>query len=250
MNGELITIIIPLYNKEKYIKETIENIKKQTYSNWELIIIDDGSTDNSYSIASAYKNEKIKVVKNQKNEGVAKTRNQGINLAKGRYICFQDADDLWDLQKLEKQICFMKENNCAFSYTGFRYIRKNGRMKKNSVKVVEKLTYKEALKNTRILTISTMFDMKKIDKELLKMPNIMSEDIATWWNILKEGYIAFGINECLVYYRQVANSLCSNKIKSAYGRWILYRRHEKLSLTKTMYYFFFYVYFAIIKRIG
>ena len=248
MNEDLISIIIPLYNKEKYIQETIENIKNQTYTNWELIIVDDKSTDKSLEIASNYENEKIKIIKNEKNEGADKARNQGLKQAKGRYICFQDADDLWDLQKLEKQKKFMEEKNCAFSYTGFAYMTENGKKIKD-VKVQAELGYKEALKNTKILTISTMFDLEKIDKKLLEMPNIESEDIATWWKILKNGYTAYGLNESLVYYRQVKNSITSNKIRSAKNRWNIYRKYEKMTIKKSLYYFAHYAYYAVVKRI-
>lgn len=246
---EMVSIIIPLYNKEKYIEETIENIKRQTYTNWELIIVDDGATDKSYEIAKKYQSEKILLIKSEKNEGAAIARNKGIEIAKGRYICFQDADDLWNEKKLEKQIDFMKENNCAFSYTGFQYMKEDGTVKKNKVKIQTKLEYEEALKNIRILTISTMFDTNKINKELLIMPNICAEDIATWWNILKKGYIAYGIDESLVYYRNTKKSLSSNKIKSAKNRWNLYRKYEKFPIYKAMYYFLHYAIYAIVKRI-
>lgn len=248
MENNLVSIIIPLYNKEKYIDETINNIKKQTYKNWELIIIDDCSEDNSYDIAKKHQCENIYILKNQYNEGPAISRNKGLEKAVGRYICYQDADDLWDEYKLEKQLKFMKENNCAFSYTGFRYINKKGRIKRR-INIQSELTYNEALKDIRILTISTMFDLKKIDKCLLKMPNINSEEIATWWNILRNGYTAYGINEALVYYRKTKKSLTSNKLKSANNRWNIYRKYEKFSIPKSLYYFIHYVYYAIIKRL-
>ena len=249
MSDNLVSIIIPLYNKEAYIEKTIKNIKEQSYSNWELIIVDDCSNDNSYSIAKKYINEKISVIKNEEKQGAAKTRNKGLEIAKGRFICFQDADDLWEKTKLEKQLKFMKNGNYAFSYTSFRYMTKNGKIKAKSVKVQEKLTYSEALKNTRILTISVMIDITKIDKGLLNMPDVPSEDVATWWGILEKGYIAYGINECLVYYRHVPNSLTSNKFISSRNRWNLYRKYKKFSFIKSLYYFLHYVYFAIIKRI-
>lgn len=249
MNENLVSIIVPLYNKEEYIEETIKNIKEQSYSNWELIIIDDCSKDNSYSIAKKYTSEKIYVIKNNKRQGVSKTRNKGLAKAKGRFICFQDADDLWEKTKLEKQLQFMKQNKCAFSYTSFKYMNKNGKKKNHPVKVHEKLTYKEALKNTRILTISVMIDTTQIDKKLLNMPDVPSEDIATWWDILEKGYIAYGINECLVYYRQVPKSLTSNKFISSRNRWYLYRKYKNFSFIKSLYYFIHYTFYAIIKRI-
>ena len=249
MNKDLVSIIISLYNKEQYIEETIKNIKTQSYSNWELIIIDDCSTDNSYKFAKKYENEQIYVTRNNKRQGVAKARNIGLEKARGRYICFQDADDLWESTKLEEQIKFMKQKQCAFSYTAFRYMKEDGTKRKRMVKIQEKLSYEESLKNIRILTISVMIDISKMNKELLKMPDVPSEDIATWWNVLEKGYIAYGLNRCLVYYRQTPNSLTSNKIQSAKNRWYLYRKYKKFTFLKSLHYFIYYAIYAIIKRI-
>lgn len=249
MNKDLVSIIISLYNKEQYIEETIKNIKTQSYPNWELIIIDDCSTDNSYKFAKKYENEQIYVTRNNKRQGVAKARNIGLEKARGRYICFQDADDLWESTKLEEQIKFMEQKQCAFSYTAFRYMKEDGTKRKRMVKIQEKLSYEESLKNIRILTISVMIDISKINKELLKMPDVPSEDIATWWNVLEKGYIAYGLNRCLVYYRQTPNSLTSNKIQSAKNRWYLYRKYKKFTFLKSLHYFIYYAIYAIIKRI-
>ena len=249
MNKDLVSIIISLYNKEQYIEETIKNIKTQSYSNWELIIIDDCSTDNSYEFAKRYENEQIYVTRNNKRQGVAKARNIGLKKARGRYICFQDADDLWESTKLEEQIKFMEQKQCAFSYTAFRYMKEDGTKRKRMVKIQEKLSYEESLKNIRILTISVMIDISKINKELLKMPDVPAEDIATWWNVLEKGYIAYGLNRCLVYYRQTPNSLTSNKIQSAKNRWYLYRKYKKFTFLKSLHYFIYYAIYAIIKRI-
>lgn len=242
-----VSIIIPIYNAEKWIETTISNIKEQTYKNYEIILVNDASNDNTKFIINKYKEDNIKIIHLGKNQGAAKARNEGIKVATGRYICFQDADDLWNKYKLEKQINFMKENDCAFSYTAFEYL-KNGRTKR--VNVPRILDYKTALKDTRILTISVMIDREKIDDELIYMPNVeTAEDIATWWKIFKSGYLAYGINEALVSYRIVRNSLSSNKIKSAIGRWKIYRKIEKLTIFKSIYYFTFYVCNAIKKRI-
>lgn len=249
MPRELISIIMPLYNKEKYIEETMKSIIKQTYTNWELIIIDDKSTDNSAKICNKYLNEKIKLVSMSENSGPALARNKGIELAKGRYIAFVDADDLWKEEKLEKQIEFMEENNYSFTYSQFQYINENGNAKNNKTEVQTKTTYKEALKNIRILTSTVIIDLKQINKELIKMPNVVSEDIATWWQILKNGHIAYGLQECLVGYRVTKDSLSGNKIKSVINRWKLYIQYEKLSLVKSIYYFTHYIFNAIIKRI-
>lgn len=245
-----VSVIIPVYNSEKWIKRTIENIEEQTYRNIEIILVDDNSKDNSLNIVKELIEKKIKnkvkLILNEKNMGVAFSRNIGIKEATGKYICFQDADDLWDKDKIKRQVQFMKEKNCAFSYTAFSYVFRN---RKKEVYVPEKLNYKKALKDTRILVSSAMFDTEKINKNLLFMPNIGAEDIATWWNILKKSYIAYGLNDILVYYIQNKNSKSSNKIKSAVNRWYIYRKVEKFGILKSIYYFSFYVFYAIRKRI-
>lgn len=246
---EKISIIIPVYNEEKWIKQTIENIKEQTYTNYEIILIDDGSTDKSKQIMQQYKDENIKLICLDKNKGPAIARNEGLKIATGRFICFQDADDLWDKNKLEKQLDFMKKNNCAFSYTAFKYLNDNKLKKDKVVNVPLLLDYKKALKDTRILTTSVMLDRNKIDEKLLQMPNVPAEDVATWWKILKSGFLAYGLNEVLVYYHITSNRLTSNKFVSAQNRWNIYRKIEKFNIFQSLYYFSFYIFNAIRKRL-
>lgn len=183
--NDLISIVIPVYNAESFIAETIENILEQTYTNWELILIDDNSKDNSVKVIEEYVCDKIKLIKLFENTGPANARNIGIAQIKGNYLCFQDADDLWEKDKLRKQLEFMKKEQCAFSYTSFEYANKYGIGNGKQVHIQEKLEYKEALKDTRILTIAVMLDVNKIPEKLLYMPNEKSEDIAMWWNLLK-----------------------------------------------------------------
>jgi len=245
---DLVSIIIPVYNAEKYIKQTIETIKGQVYGNWEAVFVDDCSTDKSAEIIKKDVSNKIKLIKLNKNSGPAIARNIGIEVSEGKYVCFLDADDLWKKDKLEKQINFMKKKNCAFSYTSYYYIDDEGEKCSKKVEIPDTLNYKEALKNTRILTITAMFDMEKIKKDLLKMPDIELEDMATWWQILKKGYIAYGLNEPLAYYRKVKGSRGYNKVKSAKNRWKLYRKIEGLNIIKAAYYYVFYIINSIVKR--
>lgn len=243
----MVSIIIPIYNAKKWIKDTIENILNQTYDNFELILVDDNSKDGTQKILKQYENKSnIKIIYLEKNVGPGIARNNGLKYAKGRYICFQDADDLWEKDKLEKQIRFMKKGEYAFSYTGFKYIKENNKLK--TVHIPEKLNYEEALKDIRILTNSVMFDLEKIDIDLLKMKNINAEDIATWFNILKKGYTACGLDEPLVFYRLRKDSRSGNKLKSAKDRWNIYRKEEDLNILKSSYYFANYVLNSVRKR--
>lgn len=252
MDKQLISIITPVYNAEAYIEDTIKSIECQTYKNYEAIFVDDCSTDNSVKIIEKYavNNERIKIIKLKRNKGVAFARNIGIRKAKGKYLCFLDSDDIWKKNKLEEQLNFIKQNNCAFTYTAFKYMNNEGTRVGKKINVIPNLDYNKALLDMRIILSTVMINLNVMPKRYCFMPNIMHEDAATWWKILKKGYVAHGQNEVLVYYRKAKKSRSSNKVNSAYYRWKLYRKIEKLSLIKSIYCFCHYAINAIIKRIG
>lgn len=251
-NEDLVTIIVPVYNREKYIKETLQSILNQTYTNYEVIFVDDASTDASTSILEEYtkNNAKFKLIKLRKNMGVSFARNIGIRKASGRYVAFLDSDDLWLPHRLEEQIKFAKGNNYAFTYSAFKYITDDGSKISKKIEVPFELDYDTALLNTRILTITALIDLQKIPKYLCYMPRFKHEDMATWWKILKNGYTAYGLNKTLAYCRITEKSRSGNKIKSAYFRWKLYRKIEKLNIFKSIYCFIHYVFNAVKKRGG
>ena len=234
---DLISIVVPVYNASRFLDETIKSVKDQTIDNWELIFVDDCSTDNSEDIIKQYMKDdkRIKYFKQDKNGGPALARNKGIDLSKGNFLCFLDADDFWDNDKLEKQLNFMKEKNIAFSYTSYEFALYNGDKTGKKVKAKEELKYKEVLSNNIISTITVMFNLKLIDKELIKMPNLKYvEDTATWFKILRNGYTAYGISDIYSYYRRSANTESSNKFKTQKSLWNLYRNEEKLSVFKSL----------------
>lgn len=252
MNKKLISIVVPAYNCQDYIGEAIESVKSQTYSNWELIIINDCSTDNTKNIISKYEQEdkRIILINLEKNSGAAKARNVGIEKALGNYIAFLDADDIWKEDKLIKQIEFMENNNYSFTFTGYEFASKDGLGTGKVVKVPQKINYKQALKNTTIFTSTVILDVNKLGKELISMINIRKgQDSATWWKILKTGINAYGLNENLSLYRRSENTLSSNKIKALRRTWNLYRKIEKLSVLKSSYYFCGYCFNAAKRRI-
>lgn len=251
-NTDLISIVVPVYNAEKFLEETINCILNQTYQNWELLLVDDCSKDKSAEIINSFikKDKRIKYIKMAKNGGPALARNKGIEEAKGNFLCFQDADDLWDKNKLEKQLNFMKNKNCAFSYTSYEFADKNCNPTGKKVIAKETLTYNQALKNNIISTITVMFDLKKMDKELIKMPNLKYvEDTATWWKILRNNYVAYGMPEVLSYYRRTEGTNSSNKFKTLKKVWNLYRKEEKLNFFQSCYYFCMKNINALLRRI-
>lgn len=251
-NKTLISIIVPVYNAEKFLNETIETVQNQTYTNWELLFIDDCSKDNSVKIISEVitKDKRIKLFKNEKNSGAANSRNKGIKEANGKYICFLDSDDLWDKDKLEKQINFMEINNCEFTYTDYEFADEFGNPNGKKVIVPKRITYKQALKNTTIWTSTVMFNMNKLTKEDIYMPDVRrGQDTATWWKVLKKIDFAYGINDCFSYYRRTNESLSANKLKALKRTWNLYRNVEKLNLFSSCYYFGCYFINAVRRRI-
>lgn len=251
-NDKLVSIIIPVYNASRFLEETINSIQEQTYSNWEAIFIDDCSSDNSYDIIKQYqKNDKrIKVIKNKINNGVAISRNNGIDYAKGEYLCFLDADDKWHPKKLEKQINFMQELNCEFSFTGYQFANEKCNPNGKIVSVPDKINYQQALKNTTIWTSTVMFDMGKLTKDDIYMPNIKrGQDTATWWKVLKKIEYAYGLNEVLSYYRRTNNSLSANKLTALKRTWNLYRNVEHLNILSSFYNFCWYCFNAVRRRV-
>lgn len=249
MKKNLVSIIVPVYNASKFIENTIDTVMKQTYQDFELIFVDDLSTDDSVEKIKKYTDKRIKIISLEKKGMAAGARNRGILEAQGEYICYLDADDLWDKNKLSKQVAFMKEHCCAFSFTGYEFASEFGIPTGKKVFIPNKLNYKQALKNTTIFTTTVMFNMNYITKEEIFMPNVKSEDTASWWSILKRGYTAYGLNEILSFYRRSDHTLSSNKIEAIRRIWYLYRKHEKLNLLYSIICFICYAYHAVLRRV-
>ena len=249
---DLVSIVVPVYKAERFLEDTIKTVKDQTYDNWELLFVNDCTPDNSVEIIKKYQKEdkRIKLFNQEKNGGAALARNRGITESQGRYICFLDSDDLWDKEKLEKQIKFMREKDCEFSFTGYEFADENGKPNGKKVQIPKSINYKKALKNTTIWTSTVMLDMSKLDKETVYMPNVRrGQDTATWWKILKTIKCAYGLNEILAFYRRTNDSLSSNKIKALKRTWHLYRKVEKLNIFKSSYNFSWYCFNAVKRRV-
>ena len=243
----LVSVITPSFKSGKFIAKTIESVLSQTYENWEMIIVDDCSPDNSNLIVEKYmeKDNRIKLIKLEKNSGPAIARNTAIKEAKGRYIAFLDADDQWLPEKLEKQILFMKENNLPFTYSAYKLIDEEDNILGEFYPPAE-ANYKTLLKTNYIGCLTAIYDSEKLGK--MYMPNILKrQDHALWLKILKKIKTTRGILEPLAIYRIRKNSVSSNKIKSAIYQWKIYREVEKLSVPKSMYYFIHYVWNGIRK---
>ncbi|WP_282173956.1 glycosyltransferase family 2 protein [Cytobacillus firmus] len=245
----LVSIITPTYNAENFILETIESVVNQTYPNWELLIVDDCSQDSTIEKIkfAANKDRRIKLYILQENSGAAVARNRALREAKGKYVAFLDSDDLWEKEKLEKQLNFMLENNIAFSFSSYKIIDTNGDVQK-VINVPNEITYKQLLKNTIIGCLTVMLDREKLG--IIQMPNIRTrQDTALWLSILKKGNKAFGIQEPLAKYRKVQGSISSNKYKMAKRNWEMYRKIEGLNLLMALWCFLNYAFNGLKKNI-
>ena len=247
MNNQLVSIITPSYNSAKYIAQTIESVLAQTYTSWEMIIVDDCSKDNSIEIIEKYlKNDsRIKLHQLEKNSGAAVARNRAIEEAKGRYIAFLDADDLWKPEKLEKQLPFMHENDLAFSYSSYDLIDEDGNSL-GTFSTKESLSYEGMLKTCSVGCLTAIYDTEKLGKVYMPLIRIQ-QDYGLWLKILKEIKTTKGILEPLGTYRILKNSVSSNKRKAAQHQWKIYREAEKLNLFHSVYYFVQYAYNGVIK---
>ncbi len=250
--NELISIIVPVYNVEKYL-ETMGCVAVQTYPEWELLLVEDGSRDNTVEIIQGcmdgYPEGKIRLIRQPSNMGAARARNRGLQEARGRYITFLDADDLWAPEKLEKELFFLREKGAAFVFTGYEFADSQGQGTGKVVHVPERLTYRQALSNTTIFTSTVMFDTEKIPRQELEMPVIKSEDTALWFRILRSGYTAYGLDENLVSYRRTGGSLSANKLEALRRIWNLYRRAEGLGLWESLGHFVLWAVRAVKRRV-
>jgi teichuronic acid biosynthesis glycosyltransferase TuaG len=243
----MISIITPTYNSSKFISESISSVLAQTYTNWELFIIDDCSKDNTVEIIKSFSNSdsRIKLIELNKNVGAAEARNEGLKLVKTPYIAFLDSDDIWTPDKLEKQLNFMLEKDIAFSFTSYYRILESRKLV-NIIVAPLKLEYKSYLKNTIIGSLTVMIDITKTGP--FKMQNIRSShDMELWCRLLKKGVIAYGIPIPLAKYRLVNTSNTANKLKAAKDVWFVYRKFEKIPLIYSVYYFLNYS-FNVLKK--
>ena len=248
--SSLVSIITPSFNSSKFVQECVNSVVSQTYTNWELLIVDDFSQDNSKELLLNLKkkDERIKVTFLDKNIGAAEARNIAIQQAKGKYIAFLDSDDYWEKEKLANQIEFMKSNDIAFSFSSYIPISEDGKLFYSPILSIEKIGYHDYLKNTIIGCLTVVIDREKTGD--FEMPNIRSShDMALWLIIMKRGFYAYGLNENLAKYRNVSISNTASKWRAAKDVWMVYSKIEKLSFLYSIWCFLNYAFNAIIKRI-
>lgn len=245
---ELVSIIMPTYNCSKFIAETIESVLEQSYSNWELLITDDCSSDNTEEIVNKYSanDSRIKYKKLSANCGAAMARNDAMERAKGSYMAFLDSDDLWTNDKLEEQIKFMKLNDYYFTCTSYEQINEDGMSLGRIIKSIEKTDYNRLLLDCPVGNSTVMYNVEKLGK--FQVPDIRKRnDDALWLQILKKEKYIYGINEVMMKYRVRSNSISSNKFNLIKYHWKLYRDIEHLNIIRSIFHIGYWCIIKVLK---
>ena len=232
----LVSIIMPNYNSEKYINETIKSVLAQTYQNWELLFVDDCSSDASLELANSFQDKRIQIFSMERNGGAALARNRAIEEARGKWIAFLDSDDLWVPEKLEKQISYMQDNNISFTYTDYDVIDESNEIISTYKPRLDVCTYKDILKHNHIGCLTVIYNSDRLGKVYMPTNAPKREDVACWLSILKNGTQAHCLHECLAKYKVHSKSVSSNKFKMLSYQWKVYKKVEKLSFLQSLYY--------------
>lgn len=233
---KLVSVIIPTYNCGAFIGKTIESVQAQTYTDWEMVIVDDCSADNTREVVERYaeKDHRIHYHILPENSGAAVARTKAMQLANGNFMAFLDSDDLWMPDKLQRQLDFMQKNNYAFTCTAYEQIDEDGNLLNKTVKTVEKTNYNRLLLDCPVGNSTVMYNVDAIGK--FEVPNIRKRnDDALWLAMLKKEQYIYGMPDVLMQYRIRKNSISSNKLQLIKYHWILYREIEHLNVFRSAF---------------
>ena len=246
----LISIIMPMHNSAAFVGEAIESVLAQSYREWELIIVDDESTDASVSIVEAYaqKDSRIRLFRNPKPIKMPSApRNMGLSMAKGRYIAFLDSDDMWLPEKLTQQIPLMQNPQVAIVYSNYEKMTESGKKTGRVIKAPRPADYKKLLRGNVIGNLTGIYDKEKVG--IVPFLNIHHEDYAMWLSILKRGFIAQNTGTVAARYRLSSSSVSTNKYRVLSWQWNIYRNIEHISIMKSTIYFVSYAFKAFLKTL-
>mgnify|MGYP005993589457 CR=1 FL=1 len=236
----LVSIITPVFNSEKFLRDCLNSVINQTFTNWEMILVDDSSSDNSVEIVKEYvkKDSRFKFYKLNKNSGSGVARNLAIEKSKGDIIAFLDSDDVWVKDKLKKHLSYMEKTNASFSHTSYGFINEDGEKINKTYHVSNfPITYEHLLKRTEISCLTAMYDVRKIGKRY--MPDLRrKQDYALWLSILKDDIKAYPLDEELAFYRQVKGSATNNKFKLVGKHYFFLRNTQGKNIVESLYYTF------------
>jgi teichuronic acid biosynthesis glycosyltransferase TuaG len=247
VKDRLVSIIVPAFNAGPYIDSTIESVRAQSHADWEMLIADDCSCDNTRELVARWsqRDARIKLVALERNGGPAAARNAAIERAEGRWLAFLDSDDMWLPGKLERSLAHAHANRAALVFTGFRRVSQDGSRTGDPIHVPRTLTYRGLLGNTAIATSTAVVDRALAGD--VRMESVYYDDFVCWLSILKRGHVAHGLDEDLMRYRVLAKSVSRNKGRSAREVWKTYRNVEKLGLLSSAWYFSRYAANAVMK---
>lgn len=238
---------MPAYCAEGTIGESIQSVLRQSYTNWELIVANDCSPDNTPHIVESFckRDERVMLVNAEINGGPAAARNLAISKARGRWVAFLDSDDFWLPEKLSQTIEFAKLNDSALTYTGYKRVNADCTVVGGYIPAPTSLNYFQLLGNTAINTSTVLIDRSRTGTFRMKITYY--DDFACWLEILKKGFIAYGLNEDLTRYRVLSGSVSRDKKKSALEVWKAYRNVESLGFLMSTKYFISYAFHALLK---
>ena len=229
----LVSVVMPNYNGAEFIAESVRSVLAQTYTDWELIVVDDRSTDASFEVLAQFDDARIKVIVAEQNGGAARARNLAIQAAKGRWIAFLDSDDLWKPDKLARQLAFMTERNAVLSCTHYDVINAEGALVTTFEPSKDAYTYRDILGHCSIGCLTAMYDADALGKVEMPVAAVKNEDFACWLSILRQGHTAACLHVSLAAYRVHTGSVSSNKLRMIKWQWNVYRRVERLGFFRS-----------------
>lgn len=248
MTQKLVSIITPTYNCAKFIARTLDSVQAQTYQNWEMIIVDDRSQDNTKEIVEEYSKNDARIQYHllDENSGAAVARTTAMKLAKGAYMAFLDSDDIWLPEKLEKQIAWMEENDYAFSCTAYEQIDEEDVLLGKKIKTIKKTSYNRLLLDCPVGNSTVMYNVEKMGK--FEVPNIRKRnDDALWLQMLKKEKYIWGMPDVLMHYRIRKNSLSNKKLQLIKYHWYLYRKIEHLNIFRSAFHVCYWCFLKLFK---
>lgn len=249
MNEVIVSIVMPAYNCERFIGQAVESVLSQTMKELELIVVIDSSKDRTEDVVKRYtEDSRVSYIVNEKNLGVAESRNRGVSLAKGKYVAFLDADDYWLPNKLEMQTDLMEKKEAVLSSTARELMDEQGKLTGKCIPIKEEITYKQLLCGN-ILNTSGVMVLTEVAREFPMKQDDLHEDYITWLYILKKYGIAYGINQPLLKYRVMQGSKSGNKLKSAKMTFGVYRAIG-LNVFQSVYYFIQYAVRGVLKYLS
>lgn len=246
--ADLVSVVTPMFNSEKHIEQTIASVQAQTYTDWELLVADDGSSDQSVDLVRelAASDCRIHLIPAAHNTGPAGARNRAINQSTGRYLSFLDSDDFWRADKLQIQLDFMADSSTEITYSSYQKVDESGEPIGAAIQVPSAVNYKALLNSNAIPCLTALYDTRMLGKHT--MESVGHEDYVYWLRLLKKGFLAQGLNEVLAFYRVREGSVSNNKLKAAGFQWNIYRNIEELSLVRSLYHFSMYTYQGLRKH--